>query len=811
MDQKLQNEVRFITTRLGAMITEQAGQKVFKQVEALRNVSKSLRGDPDQNSEKQLQKILENLEIQEAYSISHAFSLFFQLVNLCEERQRIRRLKEYPSRAQSLRHVFQELKTRGVTSFELQRCLDELEVQPVFTSHPTEAKRQAVTLQIARLAALFEKPDEVLEALWQTQQVREHSVSPMDEVGRVLFWFRTTIINTMPDFYREFDLALAEYFPDVKRQQTFLTFSSWVGGDRDGNSFVTPEVSLATIKLHRDLIIQHYIQECDRLQEELSHTVRPKNFNLEKDAALRTDVFRIRVVQLQKRLLDNTIDFSGFYTELVEIRESLLKHRATRAANGRILDLIYQAEVFRFHLAELDFRGHSLVLKENPQAVQAEMRTIRKIQKDYGTEACDHYIVSMTHEPQDILGILKAARQSRIKSLNLIPLFETITDLERCVQIMEKLWSDQGYRKHLRWQDDIQEVMFGYSDSNKDGGYFTANWCLYMAQKDLVTSAEKHGIKLRLFHGKGGTIDRGGGLSYRSVRAQPHAAGGGRIRITEQGEVVALKYSTPIIAERNLEQLAASTIAARFHEKLDGNDRPLVAAWESVMREISDLSMGCYKDLVFRTPEFETYFWEATPIDLIDHLRLGSRPSRRRPTRDIGQLRTIPWVFAWTQSRHLISAWFGVGHALWKFAEHHDGGLETMQRMYREWPFFAMLLDNAEVSLAKADMHIARKYAGLVRDRGIAERVFSRIEEEYNLSVEMVLRISRKKRLLENQPVLLESIRLRNPYVDPLNYVQIQFLPEWRRLMAEGKPAGDLYRLLGLTINGIAFGMKSTG
>jgi phosphoenolpyruvate carboxylase len=340
----------------------------------------------------------------------------------------------------------------------------------------------------------------------------------------------------------------------------------------------------------------------------------------------------------------------------------------------------------------------------------------------------------------------------------------------------------------------------GYSDSNKDGGYLAANWLLYRAQKNLAQQADEQAIKLRFFHGKGGSIDRGGGASHRSLRAQPFAAHGGRLRITEQGEVISLKYSNPHIAQRNLEQLTSAVIAVNC---LPPRVAPAqLAAWESHMDQMAHWSIEFYQQLVYRTPEFQEYFWQATPIDLIEHLRIGSRPSRRQQTADLRQLRAIPWVFAWTQSRHLLSAWYGVGHALESF-----GDIDTLRAMYDEWPFFTTLLDNAEMSLAKTDLYIAGRYASLVTDAAVRHKIFSRIQDAHARSVRMVLQVNRRRSLLENQPVLAESFRLRNPYIDPLNYLQIRFLPRFRR----DKENKSLRRLLALTVNGIAFGMKSTG
>ena len=495
-------------------------------------------------------------------------------------------------------------------------------------------------------------------------------------------------------------------------------------------------------------------------------------------------------------------------TTLQAVQRGLVRQRAHRAAAGHIARLLTQVRVFGRHLAELDVRDHSSKLDTAESEVLAELRAIREVQAEHGALAANHFILSMTRGAGDILKLHGLCRRAGVTDLDLVPLFETIQDLENAPRTLAALWGDAHYRAHLRRRGTVQEVMVGYSDSNKDGGYLAANWFLYRAQKDMARLAEEYGIKLRFFHGKGGTIDRGGGASHRSLRAQPHAAHGGRIRITEQGEVVSLKYANPAVAQRNLEQLTSAVIAAQCLP-LDTPEGQL-AAWEGCMDTLARSSFDCYQQLVYRTPEFAEYFMQATPIDLIEHLRLGSRPARRAANADIRQLRAIPWVFAWTQSRHLVSAWYGLGHALAQFAATEPAGLARLREMYQQWPFFKQLLDNAELSLAKTELGIAREYAALVKSLAVRQKIFGLIEREYDRSVEMVLQVTQRAVLLENQPVLAESIRRRNPYVDPLNFLQIRFLGRWRKA-SETQRTETLRRLLALTVNGIAFGMKSTG
>jgi phosphoenolpyruvate carboxylase len=806
----LKEEVAHLTSRFDAVIQEQAGKKLFNRLQEIRRLAIANRRDADSASLATKRAIISKLTVHEAYLIAHAFSIFFQLVNLCEERARVRHLMTAADSPMSLKRLFRDLKTAGVTAEKLQACLDELEIQPVLTAHPTEAKRRVLLQQITRLEHEWQNPDETLEALWQTEEVRETKIGPFQEVETAIYFFERVIFDTVASFYRTFDSELAAQYPTVKRNNEFLTFASWVGGDRDGNPFVTPELSAATIEAHATAIKRFYDRQCDLLIAELSHAGTPKGkpLTVVNDPRFQPyEQFRHRIAEMRIGLARDQISLADFIAGLEEIQACLRKQRAHRAADGRIKRLIDQAKTFGFHLAELDFRDHSSKIDHAQPELLAELWTIGAIQKKHSAKAADHLIVSMTRGAEDILAIHRLAKLANVREIDIVPLFETIQDLENAERILVALWSNADYREHLKRRGTVQEVMVGYSDSNKDGGYLAANWFLYRAQKNISRVADETGVKIRFFHGKGGTIDRGGGASHRTLRAQPHAALGGRIRITEQGEVISLKYSNPAIAQRNLEQLTSAVVSVNT---LPASEPGQLAKWERDMDAMARVSFDFFQELIYRTEGFTEYFWQATPIDLIEHLRIGSRPSRRKASTDIRELRAIPWVFAWTQSRHLISAWYGVGHALSDFVKQHEDGLERLQKMYADWPFFTQLLDNAEASLAKTELGIAREYAMLVESEAIRKKIFGMIEDAFQQSVKMVLKINGRKQLLENQPVLAQSLRLRNPFVDPLNYLQIRFLKKWRTAPAPQRTE-TLRRLLALTVNGIAFGMKSTG
>ncbi len=898
MDEILRREVRLLTTRLGAIAREQGGEEVFAAIERIRQVSKQLRQNPQPQLAEAGESEARQLSLGRARDVAHAFSLFFHLVNLCEERQRIRRLRAHglsdAGAPMSLRHTFHRLARQGVAEECVSELLASMRIEPVLTAHPTEAKRRSVfnhVLRIGRaLSDLGESDrhhaeaalDPWIEALWLTDEVRERPVTPLLEIESSLVFLERTIYDLAGVFWENFSAALTHAFPGVKSPRPFLRFGSWVGTDRDGNPFVTPEVSLEAAARLRRSILHYYHQKLTQLLSVVSFPCLDPKLERRMQRELEAELRRFPAARFVEKL-DQPHEFyrrkmrimlwrleqtearsrggysspAGFESDVAAIEELLRQHPSPRVARLGPARLRSAVQVFGFHAASLDFRQHSShirlaaeeilqswklpfsseaerihsvehVIGRRPRRVRLsaaargtlqEFSTLLEIQKRNGPAASHRYILSMTNSAADIwdavllgwqAGLVRPAGKSAIESsFDVIPLFETLGDLEAGPVILDQLLSNTVYRRILRSRGDSQEVMLGYSDSVKDGGYLAANWALFRAQQRLWAVAENHGVRLGFFHGKGGTIGRGGGQSHRSVQAQPYAAPGGRLRITEQGEVISLKYANLEIAERNMEQLVTSVLDAHLlqHRKKTESDHQ--AQWESYAAEMAETSSAYYRHLVYETPGFPAYFRQATPIDLIEGLRLGSRPSRRSNTADIRALRAIPWVFAWTQSRHFIPAWYGLGHALETFAGVRDpNGIELLRQMYRGWPFFAVLIENAEASLAKTDLYIARQYDRLVQPESLREAIAGEIESEYRRSVQWVLAITESSRLLERQPVLEESIRLRNPYVDPLNFIQIHFLDEWRRAR---RPRPELMHLLQITVGGIAFGMKSTG
>ncbi len=899
MNKQLRQEVRFLTTRLGAMVREQSGREVFSAIEVLRKVAKQIRQSPNPRLLEAKERAIQRLSPEEAAAVAHAFSLFFHLVNLCEERERVRRLATHERRGgapMSLRHTFNELRRQRVPAAAVRKLIESMHVEPVLTAHPTEAKRRSVLNHILRLGKTLDAAcgdlsgstasdiDSWIEALWLTDEVREGVVTPAMESENARFFLERTIYDLAGTFWERFCEEMARRFPNLPKPAPFLSFGSWVGTDRDGNPFVTPETSLDAAEQLRLSILRYYQSACAQmlgwasfpcrsgsmksaLRREIERDMRrfpsTREFeSIDQPSELFRRKLRIMIWRLEQtadRALGAYSSPEEFTRELGKLADMLAAYPSPRIARLGPGRLRVASQVFGFHGAGLDFRTHSRAtraavdeilrkvrLPHEPNEariasikqmlfepsvrppfspatarVLEEFRALCTIQTRNGEAASHRYVLSMTSRAADVWDVLLLARQTGVLEvqnrrlfphLDVIPLFETLDDLEAGPRIMGELFADPLYRGILRVRKDFQEVMLGYSDSVKDGGYVAANWWLFHAQKQLTQVAEKYGIRFSLFHGKGGTIDRGGGQSHRSIQAQPSAAPGGRLRITEQGEVVSLKYSNPAIAERNLEQLVTSVLDAHLLHS-HRVEAAKIPEWEGYATELAESSRDFYRKLIYETPEFVEYFRQATPIDLIEHIRLGSRPARRWGAGDLRDLRAIPWVFAWTQSRHLLPAWFGLGHALEKFQrDHAPDGRDILRSMHEGWPFFFNLINNAEHSLAKTDLYIASLYAALVRPKGLGKKIFKLIEEEYHRSVRSVLETSRASALLAGQHVLAESIRLRNPYVDPLNFLQTRFLERWRRLPSGQRASKDsILHLLQITVGGIAFGMKSTG
>lgn len=901
----LRRDVRFLTTLLGDVIRDQEGEKIFARIEEIRVLTKKIRENPATSEHfiEELMKSMRSLNLDETHTIARAFTIYFQLVNIAEELQRVRRIRFYEmdeSREQemSIRKLFRDLKARKISEKTVLDFLSKMEVELVLTAHPTEAKRRTILdhlLRIAQTLALLDREDltaeerasavdgvrETIEILWQTAEIRRRKRDVADEVDQTLFYFQRTILDLVPEVHERIRGEFEKNYKKRAAFQPFIRFGSWVGADRDGNPNVTCEVTRQTVDKHRRLIFRNYLSKVRALMLKFSQSdtraavtkdlLRSLDEDRKKMPELAqyltryepTEIYRKKLSFIHEKLENaSRTEKPGysaadeFLEDLLLIKESLEMNQGGMAACGDLLRLIDQVRAFGFHMAQLDIRDHSgkirLAVRElfpegcteekleeliqtpasedigkglSPESLEIvrQLQMMRELQDNQSAHVAEDYLVSLTEYPSDMLALFYLAKECgliRIQNrkvkegrIGLVPLFETIDSLARCHEVMDRLFSIPVYKAYLDARGGVQEVMLGYSDSNKDGGYFAANWKLYLAQKKLAETASRHGVKLRLFHGKGGTIDRGGGESHKAILAQPYAAFDGRIKVTEQGEVVSQKYSNQLIARRNLEQLITAVVWTNLVGKKEIRNHKKIDVWEQRAAKLSEWAFQFYRQLVFETPGFLDFYSEATPIQAFEMARIGSRPAMRGAARKFENLRAIPWVMSWIQSRYILSAWYGIGHALSSYIEERGPeGMSELQEMYQEWPFFRSLIDNAQLSLLKTDLYIAGTYAQLVQDRPLRRSIHGRIVEEYKRAVEKVLEISSQKELLGFHKVLRDSILLRNPYVDPLNYLQVIYLDKMRRgQKLNDKKKEKIDGILLLTVNGIAFGMKSTG
>jgi len=902
---QLRQDIRFLSKLLAEIIREQEGEALLLKIEEIRTLAQEIRQNHNPLMIESQKKLIRSLSLDEAYNIARAFTIYFQLVNIAEEVQRVRRLRDYERSPEvfqemSLRKLFKDLMEEDYTPKEILAFLSQCDISPVLTAHPTEAKRRTVLdhlffisgqltqlnrqdLTLAESDSLAKRIKESLEILWQTSEVRNRKVEVLDEVDQTLYYFERTIISLLANIHEKIHREFARLGVDPQDDiDPFIHFGSWVGSDRDGNPNVTPAITVTTAKKQRKLIVRFYLssienfirkfsQSTDYVQvsrkflDSLEHdkkTLPQQAHELERYEG--TELYRKKFSFIHHKLECVLMDKKGryknadeFIIDLLVVQESLKKNLGVCASDGDLRRLIVQAKAFRFFLARLDFRDHAqkvhITIKEllgpnglepqfllnkiaapnarkgavgSPEAkdILAQFKTFRQLKEKFDADIVDSYILSMTQTPVDMLALLYLAKNEglvhvahkRVKkaAIGIVPLFETIQTLQNCHEMMDELFAMPLYRSYLKARGDVQEIMLGYSDSSKDGGYLAANWHLYLAQQNLYETAEKYGVKIKLFHGKGGTIDRGGGESHRAILGQPFSAVGGRIKMTEQGEVVSQKYATPMVAKRNMEQLITAVAWTNLVTNREIKKNPKLASWEKLLAQLSQDSFVFYRRLVYETPGFLDFYNQATPINILKITKIGSRPAIRSSLESFEQLRAIPWVFSWVQSRYIISAWYGVGHAFKKYMDENSQGLDHLRQMYKQWPFFTSIIHNLQASLAKTDLYIAQLYSGIVSDEDLRKKIHEGIEREQQLAVESVLLIAEQKELLDYHKILQESIKVRNPYVDPLNYIQVRFLQEKNQL---GETASSDARrtkideILLLTVNGIASGMKSTG
>ena len=925
---ELSSSIRLLGRLLGQTIIDQEGRFVFESEEGIRALSKGWRSG-DETARQKLDEVIPLLvnDLPLASANLKAFSTYFQLVNLCEERERVRVLRQRSEAAfraevpmdETISEALQTLKREGVSAERLQEILQQMLITLVFTAHPTESKRRMTRQILSTVSGLLKKyqsPDlleqerfEVQEVLhdhivllWQTDETRNRPPTVMDEVRNSgVYFFENTLFELVPKIYEELENALNRAFPgEAFVVPSFLNYGSWIGGDRDGNPFVTPETTEEALTLHRETVLKFYCQEVSSMYELLSPSITRAKFSqpfldsLERDKQwvperefrvlerFQQEPYRQKFVMMYRRLLanleDNRLPWGSasnpraygsvheFMADLNLIRDSLLANKGQRLVRGQFSRFIRAVDVFGFHMATLDIRQHakwhrqaadeifsrnqtvrnyseipesekiavltdelqnprswsggkvadgSFGFSEETNQLLSLFRLIRRAQDEMGPESIKTYIISMTEGVSNLLEVLLLAHDAELFGrIDIVPLFETVSDLNNAPQIMAQLFQNPVYQKHLQARGGQQQIMIGYSDSNKDGGFLQANWKLFTAQRKIAEVCIEHEVVLTLFHGRGGSLGRGGGPANRAILAQPHESVRGRIRITEQGEVVSSRYSEPEIAHRHLQQLCHAVLCSTGKRPT----YPRLEQWSAVMDQLSTAAYEKYRALVERA-DFVAYFQAASPIDQIGNLNIGSRPARRQGANTLDDLRAIPWVFAWTQSRTDVPSWYGVGTGLasWLSPEGSPGNspslrqgqLEVLQEMYHEWPFFRTLLGNVHLGMGRADMAISHMYAQLADDES-ATAVFQDISEEFTLSRSLLLEVTGGNELLHTEPWLQHSIRMRNPYVDPLNYMQVELL---RRLRAdpECEEAEAIRHALLQSVNGIAAGLQTVG
>ena len=951
----LRREVKLLGSLLGQVIAEQSGPDLLDLVERIRRQAIGLRRTDDPAERRrlagELERALQAIDgpdggLDRAEALIRAFGLYFQLANLAEERHRVRTLRQRARAGRratvegSLAWALAGLPPEAATQAALRDQLARLEIVPVLTAHPTEARRRTLLIALHRSAALVERlddprltPDEDAELrrrlreeitiLWRTSELRLAAPTPLDEVRTAMAFFDETLFRAVPQLYRALDQALdpilrpaargrasaratsAAAASDAGRTGTrppmvpaFLRWGSWIGGDRDGNPTVTAEATVQAIRIQADHVLHGYENVALRLMQSVSPIVPdgrlagPLARRLARDADDLPEVmrqldrrfpaepYRRRLGAMAERLRRTRARLTGqpaaltgryqspadFVAELGELQAALVDDGLGRIAYGELQDLRWQAETFGFHLASLEVRQHSEVHAgaltdvragrlefEQPAApgvtaaeVVATFRAMAAIQERFGEAACHRYVISFTRGVEDVLSVLELARlggstaiaatetaglDPRSPEIDVVPLLESADALESAGPILRDLLANEVYRRHLRRRGDRQEVMLGYSDSNKESGFLAANWLLYRAQEALVREARAAGIQLTLFHGRGGAIGRGGGPAGRAIMAQAPGSVDGRLKLTEQGEVIAARYGNQAIARRELEQLTGAVLLASTSAHDDAVAR-IAADGAPLLDELADVARRAYRALVWDDPAFAGFFRAATPIGELSALRLGSRPASRGGNtgaagRDDGgvdqgggesaggdsieSLRAIPWVFAWSQARLNLPGWYGLGSALASMRDRAgEAGLDRLAELYRRWSFVASVLDNAELSLAKADMSVARRYASLAGGRE-AERIWARVEAEYGLTVELLLRVTGRSRLLDDVPAIQRSVALRNPYVDSLSELQVRLLSRLRATPPDDPAHGRLLQLVQLTVNGVAAGLQNTG
>ena len=888
--QALRADIRRLSTLLGATIAHHGGQELLELVEEVR---RRVRDDRDG-----VGALLAELDAGTAVAVTRAFSQYFQLANVAEQRHRSRELRNLrPPDRRPLRVVMERLAAEVPDRAEVEAVLARLQLRPVFTAHPTESSRQSVLAILRRVAEGLERdsPDEELGALvdllWQTDEIRPGRPTVADEARGIVWYLEQLGERTVPDLVGEYEREARAVGFAVPAQARPLVLGSWVGGDRDGNPNVTPAVTREVLELHVDRVLRVHAEIVERLIGELSISSRVVGVSEELRASLARDrrvlpevhdrfvrlnehePYRLKLSYVRARLEGTRarvaerrphvpgrdyLGAAGYVADLAVLDRSLREHLGGRIADGTLARALRAARALGLHLAELDIREHgakhhaalgalldtvgeldrpyaeldraerTTVLSRElmnprplvrrhygvPEAARQVLATfdlLHDVQHEFGQDAARTYIVSMCQGVDDMLAAAVLAREAYMvelhseprSSVDLVPLFETVEELSRAGALLDELLSDPGYRRHVRNRGDLQEVMLGYSDSNKGAGITTSQWEIHRAQRQLRDVAARHGVRLRLFHGRGGSVGRGGGPAGEAVASSPFGTVDATMKLTEQGEVISDKYSLPALAHDNLEILLAAVLEATLLHQASRWPADVLARWDEAMTCVSDAARAAYQALV-KTPGLPEFFAAATPVDELSRLNVGSRPARRPGAGGLDDLRAIPWVFGWTQTRMVVPGWFGLGSGL-RVAR--AAGYGPVLAEMREWAFFANLLGNVEMTLAKTDLRIAQSYVSRLVDPDL-HVILDVIAVEHESTHTEVLRLTGAPALLARRPVLRRTLAVRSAYLEPLHALQVELLARRREV---DEPDADLQRALLLTINGIAVGMRNTG
>ena len=908
-DLRLKEDTRLLGRILGDTVRAQEGEAMFELIERVRKTSVRIRRDADVAARRELEHLLDSLTQEETAHVVRAFSYFLHLANIAEDQHAIRlrraRLKAgQPPAEGTLALAIERVFSAGQAS-ALKPFFDSAMVGPVLTAHPTEVQRKSILNCHVRIAQLLDTrervdltPEEleqseaemrrVVSVMWKTRMVRTLKLSVLDEVKNGLSYYQQTFFSAVPGLYASLEDELAKRDPSWRLVELppFFRLGSWIGGDRDGNPYVTAELLEEAMKKQSEAAIEHHLEEIHALRATLSLALGLVDVSdqvaelasrwPDQSAHRQDELYRRAFSHIFARLAATSQVLFGYrmgrplqgdappYPDSVSlerdldaVHDSLVSTGLAEVARGRLRRLRHAVRVFGFHLAAIDLRQNSEVhertvaelletarpgtryreldedariellahelatprllaspyvtYSEETRAELAVFRAAAKAHAVYGPASIQNVIISKTDGASDLLELAVLLKEvglvrpiERTMAVNVVPLFETISDLRNAPAVMERLLSQSVYRELLESRGGCQEVMLGYSDSNKDGGFLTSGWELHQAETGLVQVFRARGLRLRLFHGRGGSVGRGGGPAYQAIVGQPTGAVQGQIRLTEQGEVIASKYSHPEVGRENLEVLVAATLEASLLEHSGSTPPPEHVA---AMAELSQLAFSAYRALVYETPGFTDYFWQSTVISEIANLNIGSRPASRKKSTSIEDLRAIPWAFSWAQCRVMLPGWYGFGTAVRAFVGSHEGGLARLREMYQRWPFFKTLLSNMDMLLSKSDMGIGARYAALVKDEALRHTVFSRIAQEHSATIQALLGITGQHELLDGNPVLMRAIRSRFPYIDPLNHVQLELLHRYRDGASDSPVTGSIH----LSINGVAAGLRNSG